>query len=45
MIVFEYLYGMMDELGPRMDEYAKREVRLIIKMVMLASKRAIIMTR
>ena len=25
MIVFEYLYGMMDELGPRMDEYAMKE--------------------
>ncbi len=29
MIVFEYLFDMMDVFGPLMDEYAKGEVRHI----------------
>lgn len=29
MIVFEYMYQMMDVFGPLMDEYAKGEVRHI----------------
>ncbi len=29
MIVFEYLYDMMDVLGPLMDEYANGEHRVI----------------
>ncbi len=34
MIVFEYLYGMMDVFGPLMDKYANGEMKLIdCKMV------------
>ncbi len=29
MIVFEYLYGMMDVFGPFMDKYAMGEARII----------------
>ena len=29
MIVFEYLYSMMDVFGPLMDQYANGEIKLI----------------